>query len=289
MERRRDTAARRLMDGGLILGGAVLMGVGTHVFMEPAQIAPGGAMGLALLLNHLTELPVGALTLAFNVPLLILAWCYLSHRFAVTTAVVSTVCSAVLDLAVTPFCPVYAGDRLLSSLYGGILVGAGMALVFLTGTTTGGTDIVGYLLQKKRPHISIGRALLMVDGVILFLSIFVFGNIEAALFGMVALYAQTKTIDSIIYGGDTGSMATVITGKPERIAERVIRELDRSATLIPAKGAYSKKDTCMLICTVRRSQFGKLKRIVSEEDPKAFVMATDTSEVLGEGFGDLAK
>ena len=121
MKNRSKTVIRRLTDGGLILGGAVLMGVGTHVFMEPAQIAPGGAMGLALLVNHLTELPVGALTLAFNVPLLILAWFYLSHRFAVTTAVVSTICSAVLDLAVTPLCPVYAGDRLLSSLYGGIL------------------------------------------------------------------------------------------------------------------------------------------------------------------------
>ena len=119
------------------------------------------------------------------------------------------------------------------------------------------------------------------------LSIFVFGNIEAALFGMVSLYAQTKTIDSIMYGGNVGSMVTVITGKPEEISARVIAELDRSATLVPAKGAYSGKDTCMLLCTVRRSQFGKLKRIVSEEDPKAFVMATETSEVLGEGFKEL--
>lgn len=288
MEERTKTKRRILADGGMLTSGAVLMGIGIHAFMKPAEIAPGGASGLALLVNHLTGLPVGLLTLALNVPLLILAWFYLNHHFAVTTAAVSVLCSAVLDLAVTPFCPAYLGDRLLGSLYGGVLVGGGMALIFLTGTTTGGTDIVGYLLQKKHPHISIGRALLLVDGVILLLSVFVYGNMEAALFGLVSLYAQTRMIDSILYGGNAGSMATIITGKPEEIAARVIRELDRTATLLPAKGAYSKQDVSVLLCTVRRSQFGRLKRIVYEEDPKAFVTATETSEILGEGFKDFS-
>ena len=131
---------------------------------------------------------------------------------------------------------------------------------------------------------SIGTALLVVDSVILMFSIFVFGNIEAALFGLIALYAQTKVIDSIIYGGDAGSMATIVTGNPDGIAAKVIYELDRTATVLPAKGAYSRKDTSVLLCTVRKSQFVKLKRIVYEEDPDAFVMVTETSEVLGLGF-----
>lgn len=271
-------------DVGLLLIGAVISSIGTHAFMVPANIAPGGATGIALMVNYLTELPVGALTLVLNVPLLILAWIYLSRRFAVTTAAASIVCAVILDMLVTPLCPVYNGDRMLCSLYGGVLVGAGMAMIFMTGTTTGGTDIIGYLLQKKRPHMSIGRALLIVDSIILVFSIFVFGNIEAALFGLVALYAQTKVIDSIIYGGDAGSMATIVTKNPDGIAAKVIHELDRTATLIPAKGAYSKKDTGVLLCTVRKSQFTKLKKIVYEEDPGAFVMVTETSEVLGQGF-----
>lgn len=271
-------------DIGLLLAGALILSIGTYAFIIPANVAPGGASGLALMVSFLTDLPVGALTLALNVPLLILAWFYLSHRFAITTAIASTVCSVILDFVVAPLCPVYTGDRLLCSLYGGVLMGAGMALIFLTGTTTGGTDIIGYLLQKKKPHMSIGRALMLVDGVILAISIPVFGNIEAALFGLIALYAQTKVLDSIIYGGDTGSMATIVTGNPDSITARVIFELDRTATLIPARGAYSKKDTSVLLCTVRKSQFNRLKRIVYEEDPAAFVMVTETSEVLGLGF-----
>lgn len=271
----------------LLLGGAVIYSIATHAFVGPANIAPGGAAGTALLINYVTKLPVGFLTMAINVPLLILAWIYLSRRFALTTAAATALCSFVLDVIVAPVCPVYTGDRLLCSLFGGILLGVGMALIFMAGTTTGGSDILGYLLQKKRPYMSIGTALLIVDGVVLLISIFVFGNLEAALFGLIALYAQTKVIDSIIYGGEAGTLATLVTSKADEIAQRVIDELDRSATLLPAKGAYSKKDTSVLLCTVRKSQFPTLKRIIYETDPDAFLMATDTSEVLGLGFKDL--
>ena len=271
----------------LLVVGILIYDIGTHAFVEPAQVAPGGAIGVALLINHLTDLPIGMLTMATNIPLLILAWFYLSRRFAVTTAVTTALSSAVLDLAVAPVCPVYVGDRFLCSLYGGVVIGVGMALIFLAGTTTGGSDILGYLLQKKRPQMSIGRALLLVDGVVLVISIFVFGNVDAALFGLVTLFAQTKVIDSIIYGGEVSTMATVITKRPEEIAHRVIVDLDRSATLLKAQGAYSKEDTTMLLCTVRKSQFPRLKRIIYETDPDAFMMATETSEVLGFGFKEL--
>ena len=271
----------------LLLVGILIYDIGTHAFVEPAQVAPGGAIGVALLVNHLTNLPIGMMTMATNIPLLILAWFYLSRRFAVTTAVTTALSSLVLDVLVAPLCPVYTGDRFLCSLYGGVVIGVGMALIFLAGTTTGGSDILGYLLQKKRPQMSIGRALLLVDGIVLVVSIFVFGNIDAALFGLVTLFAQTKVIDGIIYGGEVSTMATVVTKKPETIAERVIVDLDRSATLLKAQGAYSKEDTTLLLCTVRKSQFPRLKRIIYEVDPDAFMMATETSEVLGFGFKEL--
>ena len=271
----------------LLLVGILIYDIGTHAFVEPAQVAPGGAIGVALLVNHLTNLPIGMMTMATNIPLLILAWFYLSRRFAVTTAVTTALSSLVLDVLVAPLCPVYTGDRFLCSLYGGVVIGVGMALIFLAGTTTGGSDILGYLLQKKRPQMSIGRALLLVDGIVLVVSIFVFGNIDAALFGLVTLFAQTKVIDGIIYGGEVSTMATVVTKKPEAIAERVIVDLDRSATLLKAQGAYSKEDTTLLLCTVRKSQFPRLKRIIYQVDPDAFMMATETSEVLGFGFKEL--
>lgn len=273
----------------LLLVGALIYGIGTHAFVEPAHIAPGGAMGIALMVNHFADLPIGLLTLAINIPLLVLAWFSLSHRFAVSTAFATAVCSFILDFMVAPVCPVYTGERILCSLYGGILSGVGMGLIFMAGMTTGGSDILGYVLQKKRPQLSIGRALMAVDGVILLMSIYVFGNIDAALFGLVSLFATTKVIDSVIYGGDASTMATVVTRKPREIARRIIADLDRSATLVQATGAYSGKDTSVLLCTVRKSQFQRLRKIVYEADPGAFLMATEASEVLGDGFKALSE
>ena len=285
MERLLQKKAKNL---SLLMAGILICAIGTHAFIEPAQIAPGGAVGVALLINHVTGLPIGLLTMLTNIPLLIMAWLYLSRGFAVTTALTTALSSAVLDVLVAPICPAYTGDRFLCSMYGGVVVGIGMALVFLAGATTGGTDILGYLIQKKRPQISMGRALLIVDGIVLAISIFVFGNVDAALFGLVTLFAQTKVIDSILYGGDVSTTAAVVTKRPDEISERVIRELDRSATLLKAKGAYTMEETTLLLCTVRKSQFPKLKSIICDYDPEAFMMAMETSEVLGSGFKEIS-
>ena len=255
----------------LILG-AFIYSIGTHSFIETANIAPGGAVGVALMLNHVTNLPVGRLTLMVNVPLLILAWFHLSRAFALRTAFACGICSVVLDYVIAPVFPVYMGDQLMGSLYGGILVGVGMAFIFLSGSTTGGSDVVGYLLQKKYPHVSIGRALMMIDGIILSTSIFVFGNVDAALFGLISLYAQTK-----------------VTKYPQKIAERVIKEIDRTVTLLPGKGGYSGEDTTVVLCTVRKTEFNRLKRIIAETDENAFVIVKETSGIFGLGFKDVAE
>lgn len=268
----------------LVVLGAVIYSVGTQYFVVPAQIAPGGAVGIALMINHLTALPIGTLTLLINLPLLVLAWFYLSRQFTVRTAIATVLVTIILDFIVTPICPQYAGDRLLSSVYGGIVVVVGMAFIFLAGFTTGGTDIAGYLLQKKFPHYSIGHALMIIEGIILVMSIFVFQDVDAGLFGLISVYVQTKVIDMILYGSDAGSQAIIVTKHPQEIADRVIQELERTATILPAKGAYSGNPIDVVLCTVRKSEFVRLKRIIGQCDPSAFVMANETSEVLGLGF-----
>lgn len=273
----------------LVVLGALIYSVGTQYFVVPAQIAPGGAVGIALMINHLTGLPIGTLTLLINLPLLVLAWFYLSHRFTIRTAIATVLVTLILDVLVTPICPQYAGDRLLSSVYGGIVVGVGMAFIFLAGFTTGGTDIAGYLLQKKFPHYSIGHALMMIEGVILVLSIFVFQDVDAGLFGLISVYVQTKVIDMILYGSDAGSQAVIVTKHPQEIADRVIEELERTATILPAKGAYSGEAVHVMLCTVRKSEFVRLKRIIGQCDPSAFVMVNETTEVLGLGFKDFVE
>lgn len=155
------------------------------------------------------------------------------------------------------------------------------------GATTGGTDILGYILQKKKPHISIGKALLMVDGVVLILSIYVFQNMEAGLLGLISLYAQTKVMDAIIYGNDRGSMVTIVTSFPQEIMRGILEELERSATVLDARGAYSGSGRKVLLCSIRKNQFYRLKQIICLADPGAFVMVTETTEVFGEGFKEM--
>lgn len=274
----------QIKNAGLILAGSAVYGIGTQCFISYAQIAPGGASGIALMVNFITGMPIGILTFLINIPLLVLAWLHLSRNFTIKTALACGISSVMMDFIIAPFFPVYQGDRLLSSLFGGVLVGIGMALIFLSGCTTGGSDIIGYLLQKKKPHLSIGHALLIIDGILLTVSIFVFRNIESGLFGLISLFVQTQIIDKIIYGTDVGNMVTIITSAPEEISRQIITNLERSATILPGYGAYSKCSTDVLLCAVRKNQFSTLKQIIHKIDPAAFVLVTETSEVYGEGF-----
>ena len=210
------------LDIGADIIGSFIFAIGLICFIEPANIAPGGASAIAVLINYVTGLPIGALNLAINIPLLVLAFMYLGHSFALKTIKTLIFNTIMLDWVVAPLFPVYTGDRLLGSVYGGVLVGAGVALIFLRGSTTGGTDIMSYLIQRKFPHLSIGRAMLIIDGVIIAASILVFDNFEAGLFGVISLFCTTKLVDSIIYGVDRGSMVMVVSKASRDIGEKVM-------------------------------------------------------------------
>ncbi len=271
-----------------LISGSFIFALGTHVFVQPANIAPGGVQGLALMAAYLWHLPVGLISFLLNLPLLVIAWREMSRKFVLRTGLTLALCSLLLDLVIAPYVPAYAGDRLMSSLYGGVLVGAGLALVFMAGCTTGGTDIIGFLIQKKWPHISLGRALMIVDGIILCLSVFVFGNLDAGLFGVIMLYVQTKLIDMMLYGADAGTKATIVTNKPQEIVDQIIKEMDRTATILKGRGGYTGEDAYMVVCTVRKPEFAQLKKIIRAIDEKAFVIVTETTQVYGEGFKDFS-
>lgn len=266
-----------------------IMAIGIYCFLEQADIAPGGISGVAIMLKYLFGLPIGIMTLVINIPLILLAWKYLGHTFTKKTLVTLVISSLILDYVVTPFFPQYSGDRLLGSVFGGLFMGAGLAIVFLRGSTTAGTDIISYLLEKKFPHISIGRLLMFIDCIILAASVAVFGNIESGLFGVVALFCQTKAIDGIIYGMDRGHTVTIMSPKNQEIARRILTEMDRGSTFLHGWGAYSGKDTQVLFCVIRAREYHNLKSIVAEIDPNAFLVVQEASQILGEGFKPMEK
>ena len=276
----------RLMDWSFDILGALIQAVGVWCFIEPCRIAPGGASGIALLLNYLIHIPVGTLTLLINIPLLIASWMLLDRKMTVRTirtVVIMTVC---LDYVIAPIMSQYVGDRLISSAFGGILVGAGMALIFMRGSTTGGGDILAKLLQKRFPWMQTGYAIMVIDLVIISLSIPVFGGLEDALYGIISMVCTTQTIDALLYGMNKGTMVLIASRHNRQIADEIMATLGRGTTFFKSVGGYSRKDGETLMCIVDRKQFHAVKSIIDKWDRGAFVVASETKEVYGEGFLD---
>ncbi len=265
------------------VAGAAILAVGVSCFVGPAQIAPGGVSGLSILVNFLTGLPVGAVNLAFNIPLILLAWKFLGRRFTLRTLVTVLIQSVLMDV-ITLWIPVYTGERIMAALFGGVASGVGLALVFMRGSTTGGTDIVSRLLQLRYRHLSIGRLLFLVDVVVLLLSVAVFRNIEAGLYGMIAIFASGKVLDNILYGLDTGKVLLVVSGKNQEIAARIMETLKRGVTFLHGSGAWSGTERQVLLCAVRAQQCYRVEEIVRGVDKEAFVIVLEATEIAGEGF-----
>ena len=273
-----------MLDLGADVLGSVLMGIGIYSFAEQADIAPGGLSGIAILFKYLWDLPVGVMILIMNIPLLLIAWKYLGKRFAIRTLRTVVLSSVILDVVVTPLAFVYAGDRLLSAIASGVCLGAGLGVIFARGSTTGGTDIISCLVERKNPHLQVGGILTAVDILIIALSIAVFGNLESGLYGIVALYAQGRVMDAILYGRKRGRSVMIFSEKREEIARRIMREMDRGATFLQSRGAYSGARSEVLLCAVGQREYAKLRRIVRECDPEAFFVVLETKNVYGEGF-----
>ena len=263
--------------------GSFIYAVGINVFTRPNNIAPGGVTGIAIIINFLFNLPVGAVTFAINIPLLFLSYFKLGKTMTLKTLKSVAVLSLCIDLfALTGYS--YTGSPLISALFGGLMMGAGLALVYMRGSTTGGLDIVVRVIQQHLRHFPIGKIMMCTDLMVLIAGAFSFRNIDSFMYGIISIFATSKTIDTIIYGLYKGKVVHIFSEKAEEIASSVITTLDRGGTFLKAKGAFTKKDTNVLMCAVRNSQFPELKKIVYSIDPRAFIIVSEAAENVGEGF-----
>lgn len=282
MQKIRDLFLDLLYD----IAGGFLQAIGLHCFINPIDVAPGGATGIAILLNRFTDLPIGTLTFLINVPLLLAAWFCLGKGRTLKTLKTVLILTVILDFLVTPYVPVYRGDPMISCIFGGVLVGASLAVVFMRGSTTGGGDIVAKLLQKFYPHMRTGSAVMLTDLVIIAASMAVFQNIESGLYGLINMILATYTIDLLLYGINKSTMITVISPRSQEIAGQLMDRLGRGCTLLSSRGAYSKKEGETVICVLDRRQFYKAKQLIFSVDPDAFLIVSEAKEVYGEGFLD---
>ena len=274
---------RQLKDLLIVLLGSFLFALGFQYFMYPNDIVTGGITGVAMILNYLTGLPVGLLTIAINVPLFLYSWRKFGLRFMVFSLISTFLCSVFVDLlALTSLSLTH--DPLLGAIYGGVLLGAGMGLVFSTGATTGGMDIVAKFLRQRYPYINFGTFILGLDVVVIASFALIFRLYDRALLAVLCMYASARVIDFVLYGAVNSKVCYIITDESERVKDAIIKDLDRGVTYLHGEGAWSGKAKKIILCVIKQRQIVELKQLVTEIDPEAFMIVSDSQEVFGKGF-----
>jgi len=265
----------------MITGGCVITALALLLFLVPNQIAAGGATGLATIIFHIWEFPIGLVLLLINIPLFISGLILWGWQLGWRTLYATLFLSFSLE-AVGPYVVPLTNDPLLAALYGGIMSGLGMGLVFRARGTSGGTDLAARLINHFT-GISLGQSLIIVDGIIVALAGVVFSP-EMALYAAISIFALGKSIDIVQEGLGFAKAALIITDQKKDIQNEVLEQLGRGVTVLRATGGYTGREKDMLICVISRTEVSKLKKIVSWTDPEAFVIITAANEVLGEGF-----
>lgn len=266
--------------------GVFLMSIGLAYFLAPNTIAPGGVTGFAIVIEKTTKIPIYITNLVINIPLFILGAKILGKITALKTLYATVLLSIFLKI-LPPATLTY--DLLLAAIFGGVLAGIGLGIVFKFGGTTGGTDLAGAILNRKFPSFSIATFMMMIDILVVAFAGIVERKIETSLYSVISMFVTIKVIDMILEGIGYLKGFFIITTKPEEISEKLMNDLQRGVTSLAGKGMYTKEEKDVLLCVVNRSQFSQTKEIVKQVDPKAFIMVTEMYEVFGEGFKETDK
>jgi len=260
------------------------MGLSIVLFLSPNKIAAGGVSGLAVVINHLFNLPIGMIMLVFNIPLFFIGLKVLGKRFSIRTlfgmiafSLFTDVFNNVLHL------PAVTENPLLASLYGGLLLGIGLGIVFKANGSTGGSDIVAQIFSQKR-IMTAGNTFILIDFIVISIAGLCFKGVEYALWGFIALYISSKIVDVIIAGLGYAKATLIISDKSEEIKDIIFEKMNRGVTFLKSEGAYSRRSRDVILCIVSRREVAKLSEIVKAADPDTFVIIQEVHQVLGKGF-----
>ncbi len=274
-----------VLDLAFMLAGSILYSISVNAFTAPNNIAPGGVTGLSTMINYLLGTPIGLVAFLINIPIVLWAVMEIGYKLVLKTGIAIVLSSLMIDVF-SYFIPPYRGNMILVALLAGVFEGTGLSLTFIRGATTGGTDMVARLLGHRLPHLSMGKLMMAVDGVIVAVSAFVYGSIENAVYACIVIFVSTRLIDSILYGTDsgTGKLFFVMSPKVRQMGGRIIDELDRTVTYLDSHGGYTREPGETMLCAVRRFEVYHIQSIIREEDRNAFVIVGDAGEITGEGF-----
>ena len=263
--------------------GSTVFALGFALFLQPNDMNAGGISGLAMVFVELTGFgSVGTLSILINLPLFLLGGLKIGRRFFVGSLLGMLLSSVLIDsFAVIPMPAV---EPLIGVLYGSVLCGFGLGVVFICGTSTGGSDILVRLLKLRYRNVPIGQISLVFDAIVVTLTGIVFHDISKALYTGVTVFVSSKVIDAVVYRFDYSKVALIISREYQTIAETIGTRLDRGATYLLAEGSYSHTPTKVVLAAVKKQQLAELKELVMQIDPNAFVIVQEAHQVLGDGF-----
>ena len=272
----------------MIVLGTFIMAVGYVLFISPYKFAPGGVYGIAIVLHHLFEFPIGISGILMDIPLTLLGFWILGPRFGLKTIAGMLLLSGWISLIEFHYGyeAFVQGQPLLSALYGGVLVGIGLGLVFKSKATSGGSDIIAMIISKYT-QLPIGQLLIIVDSTIVLLSWIAFKDPMIPLISWIIIFITGKVVDIMVEGIGYDKTLLIISEKHQEIRDKIINDLNRGGTFIPGKGMFAGKDKTIIFTVLNRREMIILKSFISKIDPDAFVIVTNANEVLGDGFTSL--
>jgi len=278
----RKPDGRDILSIAILAAGCALTALGISLFLVPNRIAAGGVTGLATIVHYWTSWPVGVVSLVINIPLFLIGFRLVGNAFGIRSLLATVILSLFIDLFAS--IPPITDDLLLAALAGGAMMGVGLGLVFRQDSTTGGTDLAARIIHNSISHISIAQVLLFIDVMVVLTAAFSFKSYELALYAVVTLVVTTKIIDNVTLGINFAKAAHIISIRSDEVAAKLLKELDRGVTGLEGRGLYTGDRKEVLICVLKAREVPRLKRIVRDVDPDAFVYLTDVREVFGEGF-----
>ena len=268
--------------------GSAIFALGFSLFLAPNDMSPGGISGLAMILVEVLHFgSVGKLSILINLPLFILGGLKIGKRFFAGSLLGMLLSSLLIDAFAV--IEMVAVEPLMAALYGGLVCGLGLGMVFVCGTSTGGSDILVRLLKLKYRNVPIGQISMTFDVVVVILTGLVFHDVSKALYTGVSVFICGKVVDAVVYRFDYSAVALIISSEYEKIAYEIGVKLDRGATFLHAEGSYSRIPTNVVLAAVKKQQVAELKDLVVHLDPKAFIIVQEAHQVLGDGFARYSK
>jgi uncharacterized membrane-anchored protein YitT (DUF2179 family) len=268
----------------LILIGCAINGLAYAMFLIPHHFVPGGVSGIAMIVNYFAGLPVGALIMVLNVPVFLLGLKTMGKKYVVNSLAGMVISSVFIDLFHEVLkLPSATGNPVLASIYGGVMLGVGLGIVFRGRASTGGSDIIGMVLSKYT-GMSLGYGIMVTDFLVISASGLALHSLEAPLYGYLVLFLSTKVIDMILEGWNYSKLVIITSTRVDEIADFILRGLDRSGTALRSRSLYLNREGEIILTVIHRKQLADLRRFIKKADPEAFVIINDTYDVLGKGF-----